>query len=243
MTAIRIANIPPFKLGLISPYAFVTLSSNVPGNMSGIFYFYVVGGLKLEFSWVNGVGPLRLPVEWIDTPHKVLFVPFDGIGAWFNDSYTYTEGTTELNLIEPPGAVSTPTHKVGGTCLKNGSPFAGLIHVISQFDQVHLGTAQASPSTGAWALDVATSGAVFVFVYDNYGTQFAPALPVSVGDIVHPSAANKFVYEVTQPGVMDTTEPAEWPTDSPLASGTALMSPVAFPGPQVHGPITPAPIT
>jgi len=210
----------------------------------GQYVFYTKGTLSVAFTYPGGTGRdyLALNKLAIEQPHKVLFMPHSAPGVWFNDEFTYTEGVTELVLIQGASGTATPTHKVAGTCQRQGVPFAGEVQVVSVLEQAHLGSATANPSTGDWQVDIALAGAVFVFVSMPYGAAFAPDLVVNPGDTLHPPTPNGFIYQVTQAGTLGPA-PSEWPTSTPLVSGTAKLEPTAYLAPEIHGPILPAPIT
>ncbi len=224
--------------------ALARLDTNVPPDLQGAFYFYAPTGVKREFAvaWGTGRPYLTMEPHLITTPHKVFFLPFNGPGVWFNDLFIYTEGLTELVLTQGSNNQPTPTHRIAGTCKRHGMPFAGAVQVLSVFEQTHLGSATANPSTGDWVVDIALSGEVFVFVSMPYGVEFTPGAAVAPGDTIHPPTANGFVYQVIQGGALGNI-PTEWPTGETLATGTAQLEPVPYLAPEIHGPITPAPIT
>jgi len=220
---------------------FVQLKTNVPLDLVGVFFFLEPSGVNRVFSVVRAPGRdyLSLPVNKIDTPHKVTFMPFNGSGVWFNDSFAYTEGVTELTLTEPPGVELAPTHQVSGVCQRDGAPYAGEVHIVSAFDRAHLATVTAHPGTGEWLAQVATAGEVYAFLAAPHGRPFSPGLAVLAGEIIHPSAANGYTYEVTQAGTLGDTEPTTWPIDAALPSGDARLDPKAYPAPVIQGPLIP----
>lgn len=234
---------PLFSSVALERAVFINLEHNIP-NVSGTFCFYDVNGSAVRVVTVIDPNParpyLRLPIGTLSQSFRVVFFPNEDAGVWFNTNFEYSEGVTEIILTEPVGTQVAPTHKVAGHCLRDGKPFAGLVQVFSVFDQKHMGSVQASNITGEWSLDIGTAGEVFASVSLPYGRAFAPDLEVGVGDIIHPTAANNYIYEVSQSGTLGATEPTVWPIDTPVPHGTALLNPVAYPAPQIHGPIIPA---
>ncbi|NWO05831.1 MAG: hypothetical protein HLX50_09090 [Alteromonadaceae bacterium] len=105
-----------------------------------------------------------------------------------------------------------------------------------------LGQATSDPETGAYTIDLlgGYSEPVFVVAFDDYGADFAPDLAVSVGDRIHPTTPNGYVYECIGAGTLPAEEPA-WAQDTETAQlyGTASMIAVKFWRPLVHGPLTP----
>jgi len=105
-----------------------------------------------------------------------------------------------------------------------------------------LGQATSDPSTGEYTLDLlgGYDQQVFVVAFDNYGADFEPDLAVSVGDRIHPSTPNGYVWECVGSGTLPADEPA-WIVDTETAQtyGTASMIAVKFWRAMVHGPVTP----
>ncbi|MAD98865.1 MAG: hypothetical protein CMB99_16185 [Flavobacteriaceae bacterium] len=228
-----------FSFSSLSGVEYVALNTNLPATPGVVRFFDAVGFNKL-FEWKNQ-NPLNVPRSFFDTPKKVLFFPYDSSGIWVNDAFTYTEGVTALNFTEPPGAEVDPSHTLSGTLLRDGQPYAGEVHIVSATEQKHLAAVMASPSTGQWSANIGTSAAVYAFVYAPYGREYSEGLAVSVGDVIHPPAANGYTYTVTVAGALGPA-PTEWVNDKPFATGTAVLDPAPYPAPQIHGPITPDPI-
>lgn len=105
-----------------------------------------------------------------------------------------------------------------------------------------LGETTSDPDTGAYELVIASgyTGRIFVVAFDEYGSDFTGSMAVAVGDKVHPTTANGFVYECTSGGTLPSDEPA-WSTDTKASQiyGTASMIAIPFYRPMVHGPVTP----
>lgn len=81
---------------------------------------------------------------------------------------------------------------------------------------------------------------VFVVAFDDYGEVFQPSIAVSLGDRIHPTQPNGYVYECDGAGVLPAVEPA-WSTDTGSSQlvGTASFSAAPFYRPEVHGPLLP----
>ncbi len=219
----------------------IKLTANLP-SAPGVIAFYSVTGFEaLKVVAWSGQGALSLDRGFLLESKKAVFFSL-GAGLWVNTSFTYAEGVTEMAFNTTTAAPTTPTHRIAGTCKRHGVPFAGAVQVVSVFEQAHLGSATANPSTGDWVVDIALSGEVFVFVSMPYGAEFTPGADVAPGDTIHPPSPSGFVYEVTQAGTLGDM-PATWPTSTPLTTGTAKLAPVAFLAPEIHGPIKPALIT
>lgn len=81
---------------------------------------------------------------------------------------------------------------------------------------------------------------VFVVAFDDYGAPFESGATVQIGDRIHPSTPNGYVYECTGSGTLSETEPT-WSTDTETGQtyGTASLIARPFYRPAVHGPINP----
>lgn len=143
---------------------------------------------------------------------------------------------------------------VSGIVQINGQPASRIVRAFS-YDAVHhevdgtpvlaartLGETKSDPETGAYNIDLlgSYSGEVFVVAFDDYGREFAPNLPLAIGDRVHPTQPNGYVYECDAPGALPEEEPV-WSTDTGTSQliGTASVRPFPFYRPVVHGPIKP----
>ncbi|KMQ75307.1 discoidin domain-containing protein [Marinobacter subterrani] len=105
-----------------------------------------------------------------------------------------------------------------------------------------LGHAYSDPDTGEYTIDLLAGYGyeVFVVAFDDYGLDFAPDLNVAVGDRVHPTTPNGYVWECTSSGTLPTDEPT-WIVDTETSQiyGTSSMIAKPFYRPMVHGPVKP----
>lgn len=105
-----------------------------------------------------------------------------------------------------------------------------------------LGHTTSDPVTGEYTIDLLDgySNDVFVVAFDNYGLPFVPGLSLAVGQRVHPTIPNGYVYECDGAGTLPSTEPT-WSIDTETSQvyGTASLIARPFYRPVVHGPIVP----
>lgn len=95
----------------------------------------------------------------------------------------------------------------------------------------------ASESDGTFDISyLGWSGPVIALSIDKYGDQFEVAVPLNVGDVVHPAVANGYVYYVTLAGTTGDEEPV-WLIDSAVVSGSVTFSPQPFYRPIASGPL------
>ena len=82
---------------------------------------------------------------------------------------------------------------------------------------------------------------IFVVQFDEYGVAFEADTAVSLGDRIHPTVPNGYIYQCTGGGNLPSVEPDPWPTDTEASHlvGTASFNVKPFYRPEVHGPIVP----
>lgn len=166
----------------------------------------------------------------------------------------FTVGAT-INFDVAVGLIEQETNtKVGGVITVQGAParrtvrafaYDAVTHTVngsSINESITLGSAVSDESTGAYEIELNAGfeGDVFVVAFDDYGIEFAADLAVLIGDRIHPTIPNGYVYEVTVGGTLASSEPV-WSTNTEATQvvGSASVKPVMFYRPVVHGPITP----
>lgn len=112
--------------------------------------------------------------------------------------------------------VPTHTHIVSGNVTKLSEPYEANIVAVSVGSEPEvLGQTTSDPVTGDYSIDVYPyTGHVLVYVAPEYGRPFSPVLPVSAGNIIHPSIPDKHVYVVQNDGVLGSSEPTWLPAET-----------------------------
>lgn len=90
-------------------------------------------------------------------------------------------------------------------------------------------------------LNVTPTGTCYALSIDDFGLKFTPSLPVEVGQRIRPTRFAGWLYEITEPGQLPSTEPDWWAAegDNPSRSvGTARAVAVRYFRPLAHGPVT-----
>lgn len=94
---------------------------------------------------------------------------------------------------------------------------------------------------GEGVIDVrVTEGTVYALGLDDWGTVYTPSLAVLAGQRIRPLVYAGWLYEITEPGTLPSTEPQWWPAEADNASrplGTARAIAVRYYRPLAHGPI------
>lgn len=166
--------------------------------------------------------------------------------------------TTELDFQAIVGGTSGgdsgQSSKVSGIVQIDGTPAQRTVRAFGYNPTVQeldgatvnlsksLGHATSDPQTGEYTIDLLAGYArqVFVVAFDDYGADFQPDMALAVGDRVHPSTPNGYVWECAGAGTLPSEEPA-WIIDTETAQlyGTASMIAKPFYRPMVHGPVAP----
>jgi len=154
----------------------------------------------------------------------------------------------------PKLATDSQVSKVSGVVQIDGTPAQRTVRAYGYNPTVHqidgntlsqsksLGHATSHPVTGEYTIDLLAGydRQVFVVAFDDYGDPFTPDKTLAVGDRVHPTTPNGYVWECAGAGTLPSEEPA-WVIDTETAQlyGTASMITRPFYRPMVHGPVMP----
>src|SRR5690606_38876777 len=97
-------------------------------------------------------------------------------------------------------------------------------------------------NTGEYTIDLLAGygNEIFVVAFDDYGKGFTGDMVVAVGERVHPTTPNGYVWECTSAGTLPNGEPS-WIVDTESAQlyGTASMIARPFYRPMMQGPTVP----
>lgn len=156
-------------------------------------------------------------------------------------------GTYTINVLTGSGSEATQPGTVDAVVKVSGEPADREILVVERKldgDWRVAGNGVTGPD-GSVTLDLDyVDGALYALGLDDFGTPFAPNLVVAVGRRIRPSVFAGVLYEVTEAGVLPSTEPAWWPitTEGSRDLGTARAVAVRYFAPIGRGPF-PAELT
>tara|TARA_R100001143_G_C3241334_1_gene79268 strand:- start:199 stop:468 length:270 start_codon:yes stop_codon:yes gene_type:complete len=77
---------------------------------------------------------------------------------------------------------------------------------------------------------------VYLIALNDIGAQFEASGEVAVGDVIHPTTPNGYVYRVVTGGELPATEP-DWWTTGQQQVGTATLEAREYLRPLAHGPV------
>lgn len=130
--------------------------------------------------------------------------------------------------------------RVAGSVQIDGSGTARNVIVLADDPRGRkvLGSGQ-SDGTGAFDIDFhGYSGPVIAMAVDDYGRDFETEKAFNLGDLIHPSTPNGYVFEVTTAGTTGTSEP-DWNTEGTTQSGSVTFNAQPFYRPIASGPLLP----
>jgi hypothetical protein len=162
------------------------------------------------------------------------------------------QNATELKIVavdesgaasDDSGSSSNTTAKVSGTVAIDGTAAARDVIVISNASSGRELVAETtSEADGTFSVEWSNgwTGSVIALAIDAYGDDWSANNTVSVGDIMHPSTANGYVYKCTIAGATGDDEPT-WSTDgtTSVIDGGVTWAPQPFYRPVGSGPIQP----
>ena len=80
------------------------------------------------------------------------------------------------------------------------------------------------------------AGSVVVLALDEYGDKFTTETALNMGQVVHPSTPNGYVYQVAVAGTTGTEEPT-WSTSGSVTSGSVTFNALPYYRPVASGPL------
>lgn len=232
------------------------------GKDDGILFSNASGGVVIETVVVSselaGVSILSgINSNVTGTPKDLTIAEIGNSSLYpaywdFGRVWEMFEGYPRLKRAE--GQATTQSAKVSGIVQVDSSPAQRQVRAYGYNPIVHeidgstvtlsksLGHATSDPTTGEYTIDLlgGYGNQIFVVAFDDYGDEFTPDKAISVGDRIHPSEPNGYVFECTGSGTLPSEEPT-WITDTETSQlyGTASMIARVFYRPMVHGPIAP----
>lgn len=228
------------------PTQYQDLSHNLPFDSADFWVVDITENFRITLRMVLHGSSFRLPVGVISqgTIYKLTaYAVNNGVldGVWWADGYFYDPDQVAIEF--------TSSGDSGGGDGEPGS-FSGRVQVVAtgvarQVVAVALDAAppyllaqtQSDPD-GSYLLEWnGYSGQIMVTAIDDYGVDFVVGGLIGVGDRVHPSAPNGFVYSVANSGALGEAEP-DWPLvagDSVLSGEVGLVA-VPFYRPKSAGP-------
>ncbi|WP_276681175.1 hypothetical protein [Thalassolituus oleivorans] len=187
---------------------------------------------------------LRFLIAGIDTSATYKLLAFkisNGIadGVWWVDNYVYDPD--QVNIVFKSSAENSQAgdpKSYSGTVLVADQPvIRTVVAVALDADTPYLLASTQSDSNGAYTLDWnGYTGQMLITVHDDYGVAHVSGEARGVGERIHPSIYNGYVYDVTITGTLGL-EPT-WPTEAgqTVLSGSCQLIAVPFYKPFSQGP-------
>lgn len=221
------------------------LAHNLPEGRYFIQFLTGVDGFDTGFLAVGG--SFRIWLNEIDQSASYKLLAFkisNGIadGVWWVDNYVYSAGQVNIEFTSQGGqAGDGEAGSFSGSVLVAGQLVARTVLATALDADVPYLLAQgvSDPVTGQYSLSWnGYTGKMLVTVLDDYGVGFVDGDARGVGERIHPTEPNGYVYQVSNSGVLGA-EP-DWPVSdgAPVASGTVQLVAIPFYQPQSQGPFS-----
>lgn len=225
-------------------WAEIPLVVNDPTPDSIIVIFVMNNGIPF-----GGGRLLNLAGDFFRIP-RLIYPPFISlIGTKANNQKAYIALNVDLNnavvveitaVDESGGGSGTPSgdYRVAGTMKVKGVATQRDLIVVSDDPSGRQIVGEGESETdGTFDLTyTGWDGAVIVVALDYYGVAFSAVTPLNVGNVVHPTIANGYVYVVTDAGTTGASEPA-WSTSGSVVSGSVTFAPRPYYRPVGSGPL------
>lgn len=157
------------------------------------------------------VGIIRVEVGGITLNGTTTPARFIGNGFLYGvGGFTDIQDSAMLRMISwlvvPPVKFA-----VSGTVTLDGQPYASRVIVTSVADEPTVLATGMSDNEGNYSISVGDyQGSVMAHTLQDYGIPWSSATSLSLGDVVHPTVPNGYVFRVTAVGTTGGTEPV-WP--------------------------------
>lgn len=217
------------------------INNSLEFNYSGTASLrFVVGSTNfygLEPTNGNGQGWLIDGQETLAV-NSVNGVPVISFGCFYGrDTFTDVMRNILLALIDTALGDTTSLSRVNGSVTLDGQPYQSDVVVTSVEENPRVLGKTTSDVTGDYSLDIeGYSGAVMVNTVQEYGDAWESQAELIVGDVVHPSTPNGYVFRVTIAGTTGITEPT-WPEipDASVTDGGVTYSSEILLQPEIQG--------
>lgn len=142
----------------------------------------------------------------------------------------------ETTRVYFPPVTLQPT-QVSGTVTLDDQPFQSDLVVTSLEDEPRVVGTGRSDVLGNYTIDCnGWLGSVLINSVQDYGAPWAAGVSLQVGDVIHPSTPNGYIFEVNTAGVTGNVEPT-WPTSagSNVPDNTVAYTSITLLRPMIEG--------
>ena len=202
------------------PLEFVELLHNLPGADLWVVQFFRALNEPEQLVVIRGE-TFRFAKASFDNAGDYRLIAFRArnggldAGLWWVDSYVYDDQQVNIEFTNnlPDEGTGDPG-SFSGTVTVADQP-AQRIVIATALDGEsprQLAQTTSSPITGEYLLEWAGyTGQMLITVMDDYGVDYVEGTQHGVGERIHPTSANGYVYQVSDTGTLGP-EP-EWPEE------------------------------
>lgn len=128
---------------------------------------------------------------------------------------------------------------ISGLVTLEGQPYETDVVAVSVSANPRVLNTGRSDSNGVYTINVTPwDGEVMVYAVQDYGNAWAANTALNVGDVIHPTTPNGYIFEVTTAGTTGATEPT-WPSQTTdVTDGTVQYTGVRLIQPVINGYVT-----
>lgn len=187
-------------------------------------------------------GTFEIPIRDYDT---VIVFAADGLDTGVKDIIGGDDSDIELLYnntgVAPPPTDPTHTSIISGNVQKLGLPYLTQVVAVSVHpsNPTVLATTLSDSITGDYSMDVEPwLDEVVIYTTPDYGNEWFTEGEVTVGDVIHPTVPNGYVYKCDNSGTLGAVEPT-WLTDLEFISGNVALIPEILYKPLINGFVKP----
>lgn len=230
---------------LPAPIDFVRLNHNLPAADFWVIQFYQTISAQ-EQTIVTSDGVMAYAKSSIDSSADYRLIAFrvrnGGLdaGLWWVDAYVYDDQQVNIDFTNnlPDEGTGEPGSFSGTVTVADQPAQRTVIATALDGDSPRqLAQTVSSPVTGEYLLEwLGYNGQVLITVFDDYGVDFVEGAAHGVGERIHPTGYNGYVYQVSDTGTLGP-EP-EWPTTegAVVVTGSCTLTATRFFRPVSEGP-------
>lgn len=231
------------------PPELVSLQHNLP--LPGVYLIQIIASVqKPQTTVVTQTNRLAFFKNEIDTSQSYKMIAYkldraDAIGladnVFWSDNYVYNAQQVNIEFKSQGNSGGVGAQKTfSNRVLLNGQPVARRVLALGIDGSAPVVLSDtASDASGQYTINWrGYSGAVLITALDDYGVPWVAGESRGIGERVHPSVPNGFVYECAGAGTFGNTEPV-WPTTAgdSVSSGNVQLVAVPYYRPKTAGPL------
>lgn len=220
---------------------YVEVIGNEPPQNMVLLHYSAGNPTGIQVALKRGA-PVKLPIEVLSSVITLVGVTQNNSKALIAINVNLASDIVlTVYMVDNTGLAvgGSGEARIAGTVTVDGVPASRDVLVISDNKSGGREVLASGTSAGDGTFEIqytGWTGAVIALAMDEYGNAFVPSTPINLGNIVHPTTPNGYVYQVTVAGTTGSTEPV-WSTSSNVISGGVTFAPKPYYRPVASGPL------